>query len=161
MRFPRFDFADPASTDFEARCFRSTPTGLLLSWPENGQCVVETAQGTLIGALPNYHVGSELALRLLEEFVSPARINTTPRPLLNRRHYEPPSEVRHVYPNVCTRECTLVCTMCVETKYEHSKLNSIYIVSVSAGGAVCFGKARLKSFRAFPDRSCSEEQGSH
>lgn len=102
MRFPRFDFADPASTDFEARCFRSTPTGLLLPWPENGQCVVETAQGTLIGALPNYHVGSELALRLLEEFASPARINTTPRSLLNRRHYEPPSEVRHVYPNVCT-----------------------------------------------------------
>lgn len=71
------------------RAVSGASTGLLLSWPGNGQHVVETAQGTLIGALPNYHVGSELALRLLEEFASPARINTTPRSLLNRRHYEP------------------------------------------------------------------------
>lgn len=91
MRFPRFGFADPAPTDFEARCFGRVDRSSLLSWPGNGQRVVETAQGTLIGALPNYHVDSEFDFSTLEEFASPARINTTPRSLLNRRHYEAPS----------------------------------------------------------------------
>lgn len=48
------------------RAVPGASTALLLSWPGNGRRVVETAQGTLIGALPNYHVGSELALRLLD-----------------------------------------------------------------------------------------------
>lgn len=51
------------------RAVPCAPTGLLLSWPENGQRVVATAQGTLIETLPNYHVGSELAPRLLDSRV--------------------------------------------------------------------------------------------
>lgn len=80
---------DPASAGFEARCVSRQVGPLSHSSPRpgNGQHAAATAQGTLIGGVTELSRRQRVnasTSRLAEEFASPARINTTPRSLLNR-----------------------------------------------------------------------------
>lgn len=91
MRFPRLDSADPASAGFEALPVFQAGKVLLSHTPPfgpgNGQHAAATAQGTLIGGVTELSRRQRVnasTSRLAEKFASPARINTTPRSLLNR-----------------------------------------------------------------------------
>lgn len=141
--------SDPASNSFEAPCFRSVDRSFLslslsfpslslslLSWPGNDQHAEECKlhRGLLSGALPNYHVGSELTLlRLLDsrgvckshedQYYSAVVIKSpTLRAAIAKQGATHSSKYTRTYANV-----SRVFTAYVKTKYEHSKLNTIYI----------------------------------
>lgn len=116
MRFPRFDRADPASSDFEARCFGRRRQVFSSLGPETSSVLWQLLH-TLIEALPNYHVGGELALRLLDsrgvrksredQYRSAVVIKS---PTLRAAFL-----AQHIHPDVCTyerfsvRRCVCVC----------------------------------------------------